>query len=258
MNRWGKEVYDSLVWAGGTTENFTKPAFEEVERLKRVPMGHRLPRYSEFYELQTYLDVLGTLKPGRLLDVGSGTGALSNLFSLLGWNVTACDYDASAMKFPGCRFVQADLNKDMPFEPGEFDAIVCKQTIEHLENPNHLIREFARVLRPGGSVMISTPNIASLRARWIFLTQGVPAFFENYWRDHRTIPHYGQLKSMFEEYGFAEVRCYTNRYEMDSLDASVNGRRMRFVAPLLKLVDAGCLPEEIKYGEYLMMHASKQ
>jgi 2-polyprenyl-3-methyl-5-hydroxy-6-metoxy-1,4-benzoquinol methylase len=143
MNRIGEEAYEQLTWAGGTTRNFTKPPYDRIEELKKTPMGKRLPEYSEFYELQTYLDALGSLKPAKMLDVGAGTGALSNLFTLLGWEVTACDYDASAMRFKGCTFVQHDLNKDIPFGAGHFDALVCKQTVEHLENPNHLIRSSA-------------------------------------------------------------------------------------------------------------------
>jgi 2-polyprenyl-3-methyl-5-hydroxy-6-metoxy-1,4-benzoquinol methylase len=258
MNRFPREVYDGIPWAQGGTVFFTKPPFEQIASLKRVPRQNRLPMYSEFYELQTYLDVLGDLSPGEMLDAGAGSGSLSYLFASLGWHVTACDYDRSAFLYRDGRFVQANLNEKLPFESGTFDAVVCKQVVEHLENPSHLIRESYRVLRSKGSVMISTPNIASLAGRFQFLKSGLLAYFENYWRDHRSIPHYGQLKSMLEEYCFEDVQFHTNRYEMYNMNARVNGKRMRYIATLLRLIARDDSPTPCKYGQYLMLSAKKR
>lgn len=255
MNRFGKTAYEQMPWAGGKTPNFTKPRFEDIETLKGVPLGDRLPEYSEFYELQTYLDVLGHLEPGDMLDAGAGSGSLSWMFTHLGWNVISCDFDPHAFRFVDGAFTQVDLNKGLPFSSGQFSCIVCKQVIEHLENPNYLIREFRRMLKSGGTVMFSTPNIASLRARFTFLRTGVPAFFENYWLDHRTILHYGQLRSMLEEHRFSDVQCHTNRYEMFNMNARVNGKRMRFLSPILKFSAPDRLPEACRFGEYLILSA---
>jgi len=58
-------------------------------------------------------------------------------------------------------FICLDFDRDsMPFSTGELDAVVCFETIEHLESPKRMIDEFARILRPGGLLLLSFPNAA--------------------------------------------------------------------------------------------------
>jgi 2-polyprenyl-3-methyl-5-hydroxy-6-metoxy-1,4-benzoquinol methylase len=64
----------------------------------------------------------------------------------------------------GVSFVVADLNDPLPFDDGTFDLIVAVEVVEHLENIRAVCREFARLLRPGGKVVLTTPNNESMRA----------------------------------------------------------------------------------------------
>ena len=62
----------------------------------------------------------------------------------------------------------ADLNAcHLPYRDGIFDAVSCLDVIEHVLDPRHLLRELARVLRPQGILVLTTPNI---RAYWHILT----------------------------------------------------------------------------------------
>jgi SAM-dependent methyltransferase len=63
-------------------------------------------------------------------------------------------------------FRQANLNEDFPFQEAKFDTVVAMMVIEHLFDPFHAFREVRRVVRPGGSVLVNLPNVASLRCRW--------------------------------------------------------------------------------------------
>ena len=58
---------------------------------------------------------------------------------------------------PGTRFEVADLRR-LPFGDGEFDLIVSFETIEHVPDPETVLDELARVLKPGGLLLVSTPN----------------------------------------------------------------------------------------------------
>ncbi len=62
-----------------------------------------------------------------------------------------------------------DDRTHLPFREGSFDLVVCTEVIEHLLWPQHLVAETFRVLRPGGAIVVSVPNIvsASYRVAWL-------------------------------------------------------------------------------------------
>lgn len=110
---------------------------------------------------------------GRLYDASCGHGGSSNLFRGLGFEVTCSTYVGQPKLDPGIRCVEGvDLNGRLPFEDGSFDCAVLQEVIEHLENPAHVVREFNRVLAPGGWWVLTTPNALCLRSRLHFLLSG--------------------------------------------------------------------------------------
>lgn len=112
---------------------------------------------------------------GRLLDVGCGNGFFLNQMRRLGWDVEGVEPDGRAAsvartKF-GLKVFQGSLEEaKFPYEC--FDAITMNHVIEHVLDPIGLLRECRRVLRPGGKLVVMTPNIRSLGAR----------IFGEYWR----------------------------------------------------------------------------
>jgi SAM-dependent methyltransferase len=257
MNRLSKEEYDSIPWSQGTGIGFCKPAFEEIHELKLVPFQNRDPRYSEFYELQAYLDLLDEPNRGLMLDAGTGCGSLSYLFSYFNWKVVSCDIDRTAYGLPEGAFVEANIDEMLPFRDGIFDAIVCKQVIEHIESPRHLLREFSRLMKRGRRLVISLPNICSLHSRFKFLRSGQLSFYEGHWDQHRTILVYEQLGVFLTEVGFRDVEYFTNRYEMYNLSSKINGRRMRYLVPLLRVVSKGNMPHCSLFGDIMIISARK-
>jgi len=79
----------------------------------------------------------------------------------------------------GIAFIAGDLNGELPYPPAFFDLIVCVEGIEHLENPSHLLRSFARILKPGGRLIITTPNITSFASRIKFMLFGSYRYFNS-------------------------------------------------------------------------------
>lgn len=117
----------------------------------------------------------------RILDAPCGNGILSDRFMRLGYEVHGLDCEPlpknitpqSFDKRPGSfDFRIADLNRPLPFPDKQFHAVICVEGIEHIENHFSLIREFHRVLEPEGKLIITTPNICSLRSRMRFLWSG--------------------------------------------------------------------------------------
>jgi SAM-dependent methyltransferase len=109
---------------------------------------------------------------GRVLDAPVGEGAISRLLSKMGHDVTAFDINEREFAAKEVPLVIGDMNRLLPFQDNFFDYIVCIDGIEHLENPYFAIREFARILKPGGELFISTPNISAFRSRARYLLTG--------------------------------------------------------------------------------------
>jgi SAM-dependent methyltransferase len=118
-------------------------------------------------------------RPARVLDVGAGAGAFSARLAEAGYEVVACDLDATQWSVASVPFVHADLNGDFgPDVGGPFDAACCIEVIEHVENPWHLLRQLASVVRPAGRLLLSTPNVTSFLSRLSFLRTGRPHQFD--------------------------------------------------------------------------------
>jgi SAM-dependent methyltransferase len=99
---------------------------------------------------------------GKVLDAGCGEGYGAALLAQNGATVTATDLDPTvvehaAVRYPGVRFEVADLTT-LPYPDETFDAVVSLQVIEHLPSPRAFVTECARVLVPGGVLILSTPN----------------------------------------------------------------------------------------------------
>lgn len=115
-----------------------------------------LLKLNEFYKLDK--------KGNKLLNLGGGTGQVSDLFRAVGFNVFNLDIE---VKKQNARNVQFDLNSksDLPYRKEFFDVVICQEIIEHIENPWDLFRKVTRVLKPGGHLILTTPNIES-RFSW--------------------------------------------------------------------------------------------
>lgn len=109
-----------------------------------------------------------TLGP-RLLDVPSGGGPVVEGARAAGFDVVELDL----FPRPGMRGVCADACAPLPFRDGAFDVVLSMEGIEHFEHQALFLRECARVLRPGGTLVLTTPNVLTLGARAThFLTGG--------------------------------------------------------------------------------------
>ena len=82
-----------------------------------------------------------------------------------GFDVWGADVEPEAQSILGDRFRIADLNHTLPWPDACFDVLFCIEGIEHLESRFNLLREAHRVLKPQGLLVITTPNIVSLRSR---------------------------------------------------------------------------------------------
>ena len=115
--------------------------------------------------------------PSTILDVPSGQGAFAGMAQKIGHNVVCGDIDTSRFRLPKTPCHVIDLNGVWPFDDESFDHVVAIEGIEHLENPWHFVREAKRVLKDGGCLIITTPNVLTIKSRLSYLLYGYPNYF---------------------------------------------------------------------------------
>jgi ubiquinone/menaquinone biosynthesis C-methylase UbiE len=102
-------------------------------------------------------------KHDSILDVGSGSGHLINGLSAISKGCVALDIEAERLsqtceKNPEIKCVQTNVEFGLPFKNDSFDCIIASELLEHLNHPKIFYKEANRVLRKGGTLVLTTPN----------------------------------------------------------------------------------------------------
>src|SRR5579871_6418260 len=124
------------------------------------------PRHA--YRVRRIADCLAeALQHGHVLDAGCGAGALTELLARRGYQVTAVDDSNEFVCHALARLQRAGLTpqvhveqqdlQTLDFPEAAFDAVVCGEVLEHLADDRGATRRLARVLRPGGVMVLTVP-----------------------------------------------------------------------------------------------------
>lgn len=145
--------------------------------------------FNVLYERPAVLALLGDVAGLRVLDAGCGPGAHAEALQRRGATVTGCDRSGPELAIarkrlaPETRLDQTDLTGALPYPAGEFDAVLCSLVLHYLKDWSGPLREFRRVLRPGGRLVVSTHHpIEDYR-----LSGSGDYFATELWDDHWTL-----------------------------------------------------------------------
>ncbi len=141
---------------------------------------------------------------GSLLDVGCGNGQTLAWMAGLGWQVQGLDTDPVAVRVASSKGLKVNQGtlQSQQFAAESFDAIFMSHVIEHVHDPLSLLTECYRVLKPGGKLIVVTPNIRSWGHR----------LYTSYWRGlepprHLQIFARPSLLRLSASAGFASCEC---------------------------------------------------
>lgn len=221
--------------------------------------------------------VLALLKsdpPGQLLDAPAGEGAFALLARERGYTVVCGDIAPARFRASDMACLKLDLNQPWDLESESFDYVVSIEAVEHLENPWHLVREANRVLKTQGTLILTTPNILSIRSRLSYLLRGYPIYFtymvqqDSRSKEERPIDHINPI-------GFLELRHILARCGFIVQQVAANRLQKRVVSSLLKrlisprglsqvrddqakaVVRETLLSDPLLFGENLIVKAKK-
>lgn len=187
----------------------------------------------ELYHL-ALKELLESNASGRLLDFGAGSGAaiklihsqLSNKFK----SFTGADALAKESHVPSSvNWITCDLNRPLELPDHSFDTIVSIEVIEHLENPRSVIREWNRLLSPGGTLIFSTPNNESWRALISLLCRGhFIAFNDSCYPAHITALLAKDISRMMAEVEFTHFQIKYSNYGCLPVLTSLTWQQLSF------------------------------
>lgn len=171
------------------------------------------------------LELVDKLPGEAVLDAPAGYGALTEKLLARGKRVTAADIYTEKFKVPDnekLALLQLDFNEEhLPLADEAFDVVISVEGIEHLQCQWHWARSLYRSLKPGGYLILSTPNILNYSSRQRYFLEGRYEHFkrplvvgkswshdlENY---HIAPVSYFELQFMLESSGFVIEEVHTN------------------------------------------------
>jgi SAM-dependent methyltransferase len=117
---------------------------------------------------EAIIDYLKKAPPGRILDIPCGHAWLKEKLDHY-WDYYVADlFTAPHLD----NFKKVDLNQELRYENDFFDYVACFEGLEHIENYHLVLREFHRILKKGGLLLIATPNILNIKSRRRFFLYG--------------------------------------------------------------------------------------
>ncbi len=176
--------------------------------------GHRLDfRESRITKL---IALVREEPPGRLLDVGCASGELAQFLTAGGWKVEGLEREPAQVEAARRRGVSVQAldfgSQPFPCPASSFDVVVAGEILEHVLDTDHVLGECARVLRPGGALIVTTPNLASFENRLRLLFGRYPMWMDIDLKGTGHLRYYTPriLKAQLVRHGFTVERHLGN------------------------------------------------
>ena len=128
-------------------------------------VDYNFPKTGIHRHVVEYIRNMPDLQGKTVLDIPCGDGRTSYELKKKGANLVALDLFPDFIKLDNVSAEYADLGETLPIDSDSVDYIICQEGIEHIPNQLNALQEFNRVLKNGGTLIITTPNNSHVRAR---------------------------------------------------------------------------------------------
>jgi ubiquinone/menaquinone biosynthesis C-methylase UbiE len=178
--------------------------FQEVERYRFEKLDY-LPKVIDY----------SAFAGKKVLDLGCGLATDLSRFAKGGANVTGVDISPNAIRLAKDNFSQRDLSGEfmrmnghaLDFEDQQFDLVYCHTVLHFTNEPQKMVDEIHRVLKPGGSALVMTVN----RASWLYVLHKLAGMKIDYLDSPVFSPfNYSEFESLFQS--FASQRLVVERF----------------------------------------------
>ncbi len=162
-------------------------------------------RYRKVYQ------ILKKIPKGKILEIGCCSGEFLELLKKDSWDVEGLEISEKAAKRglkKGIKIQGYDANKKLPFDDNVFDVVFAGELIEHTFDDIDFLKECKRIIKPNGRIIISTPNLISLKNRILMLFGKDPRFAIADYHYHVYTPHL--IKRAFKKAGLSNIRLTGN------------------------------------------------
>ncbi len=189
----------------------------------------------------------------EILDLGAGHGAFTKRLYEMGYQVHACDLFPEIFQFKEIECKKVDITQPFPYDDNSFDLVIAVEVSEHILDHEMFFSEISRILKPGGALHISTPNILSMKSRWRFFLSGFyysfrPLEMQNY----NGLQHVASLT--LNQYNYVAIKngFEAAEYEIDKKQSTSRVLMILFY-PFIKLYSGKIKNSHIHNDQKLLL-----
>ena len=175
-------IYDSIYKNARRVPGYSRYIGYARDALKASsPLDYLANAETVYWAIKQRLETSGKPLDAPILEVGSGLGYLTYALNKSGRNVVGIDISDTAVqnarKRYGGSFVRAEVGSYSETHAGQYDFVIATEVIEHIGNIYPFLESCIRLLKPGGELLVSTPNRDSCASDVLWETEAPPVHF---------------------------------------------------------------------------------
>jgi SAM-dependent methyltransferase len=204
----GEAIYDRIYQLAGTLPGYSRYAWYAAQvLLRRRPLAWLAAQEEMYAFIAAELERAGSAGSLRVLEVGSGLGYLTYALHAAGYRVRGLELSARAVEAARARFgdhyTVHDVSRADEAVDGA-DVVIMTEVLEHVVDPAALLASIARMLRPGGTALVTTPNKSAAPRGAYWITDNPPVHL--WWFSETTLRQLAARAGLRASFGVTAPR----------------------------------------------------